>query len=83
MKAWNPSPKIVRHDTNGDTPMTVIETSQLKELRDGFSDLRSSVVAALIFLPIDCNGKQLLEEALPKANSILNVMPPVERTVEE
>lgn len=40
--------------------------------REAFNDLRTSVIAALIFLPKDCNGKQLLEDALPNANRILN-----------
>lgn len=39
---------------------------------EAFNDLRTSVIAALFLLPKDCNGKQLLEEALPKANRVLN-----------
>jgi hypothetical protein len=38
----------------------------IKELRECLSDVQSSVIAAMILLPKDSNGMQLLEEICPK-----------------
>lgn len=44
---------------------------ELSEARGTMSDVHSSILAALILLPQDCNGRELIEDAVRKLNESL------------